>query len=209
MNKQNQGPIPVTRKMVEQAYHQVKRKGGSGGVDGQSLSVFEGQLSHNLYKIWNRMSSGSYFPPAVKEVEIPKPNGKKRPLGIPTVGDRVAQTVVKMYIEERLEQVFDEHSYGYRSSRSAHDAIKQVRQNCRSYAWVIDLDNKRFFESIDHSLLLQAVEKHVEEKWVKLYLKRWLSMPIEKERGERVERQGRGTAQGGVISPLLANLFLH
>ena len=192
MSKQNQRPIPVTREMVEQAYHQVKRKGSSGGVDGQSLSVFEGQLSNNLYKIWNRMCSGSYFPPAVKEVEIPKANGKKRPLGIPTVGDRVAQSVVKMYIEDRLEQVFDEHCYGYRPSCSGHDAIKQVRQNCRSYAWVIDLDIKSFFESIDHSLLMQAVEKHVEEKRVKMYLQRRLGMPIEKSNGKRVERQGRG-----------------
>ena len=209
MSEQNQRPIPVTREMVARAYHQVKRKGGSSGVDGESLSVFERQLSHKLYKIWNRMSSGSYFPPAVKEVEIPKANGQKRPLGIPTVGDRIAQSVVKMYIEERLEQVFDEHSYGYRPSRSAHDAIKQVRQNCRSYAWVLDLDIKSFFERIDHSLLMQAVEKHVEEKWVKMYLQRWLAMPIEKSNGKRVKRQGRGTPQGGVISPLLANLFLH
>ena len=209
MSKQNQRPIPVTRQMVARAYHQVKRKGGSSGVDGQSLSVFERQLSHKLYKIWKRMSSGSYFPPAVKEVEIPKANGQKRPLGIPRVGDRVAQSVVKMYIEERLEQVFDEHSYGYRPSRSAHEAIKQVGQNCRSYAWVIDLDIKSFFERIDHSLLMQAVEKHVEEKWVKMYLQRWLAMPIEKSNGKRVKRQGRGTPQGGVISPLLANLFLH
>ena len=164
MCKQNQRPIPVTREMVEQAYHQVKRKGRSGGVDGQSLSVFERQLSNNLYRIWNRMSSGSYFPPVVKEVEILKPNGKKRPLGIPTVGDRVAQTVVKKYIEDRLEQVFAEHSYGYRPSRRAHDALKQVRQNCGNYAWVIDLDIKRFFERIDHPLLMPALEKHVEEQ---------------------------------------------
>ena len=209
MSKQNQRPIPVTREMVTRAYHQVKRKGGSSGVDGQSLSVFERQLSNNLYKIWNRMSSGSYFPPAVKEVEIPKPNGQKRPLGIPTVGDRVAQTVVKKHIEERLEQVFDEYSYGYRPSRSAHDALKQVRKNCWNYDWVIDLDIERFFDSIAHTLLLQAVEKHVEEKWVKLYLQRWLAMPIEKSNGERVDRQGKGTPQGGVLSPLLANLFLH
>ena len=208
MSKQNQRPIPVTRQMVARAYHQVKRKGGSSGVDGQSLSVFERQLSHKLYKIWKRMSSGSYFPPAVKEVEIPKANGKKRPLGIPTVGDRVAQTVVKKHIEERLEQVFDENSYGYRPSRSGHDALKQVGQNCWNYDWVIDIDIEGFFDSIDHSLLLQAVEKQVEEKWVKLYLQRWLSMPIEKRNGERVERQGKGTPQGGVISPLLANLFL-
>ena len=192
MSKQNQRPIPVTREMVARAYYQVKRKGGSSGVDGESLSVFEKQLSHKLYKIWNRMSSGSYFPPAVREVEIPKPNGQKRPLGIPRVGDRVAQSVVKMYIEDRLEQVFDEHSYGYRPSRSAHEAIKQVGQNCRSYAWVIDLDIKSFFERIDHSLLMQAVEKHVEEKWVKMYLQRWLSMPIEKSKGKREKRQGRG-----------------
>ena len=209
MSKQNQRPIPVTREMVARAYHQVKRKGGSSGVDGESLSVFERQLSNNLYKIWNRMSSGSYFPPAVKEVEIPKPNGQKRPLGIPTVGDRVAQTVVKKHIEDRLEQVFDGYSYVYRPSRSAHDVLKQVRQNCWNYDWAIDLDIERFFDSIDHTLLLQAVEKYVEEKWVKLYLQRWLAMPIEKRNGERVERQGKGMPQGGVISPLLANLFLH
>lgn len=186
----------------------MRRKRGSGGVDGKSLKDFEENLAGNLYKVWNRLSSGSYFPPPVLEVEIPKEGGVRR-LGIPTIGDRVAQTVIKRCIEGRLEAVFHAQSYGYRPSRSAHDALDRVNENCRHYGWVLDVDIAQFFDKIDHELLMRAVERHVEEKWIKMYIRRWLTMPIKKKTGKIEEKEGKGTPQGGVISPLLANLFLH
>jgi len=201
--------IPITKQMVTDAYKKVKSNKGSAGIDGISLEQFELKLERNLYKIWNRLASGSYFPPAVKEVEIPKKDGKKRQLGIPTVGDRVAQMVIKDLVEQRFEKEFMPNSYGYRPLKSAHQALESVRQNVRKYAWVIDLDIKGFFDNIDHELLMQAVERHVDEKWIKMYIRRWLEMPIEIKSGELIEKQGKGTPQGGVISPLLANLFLH
>ena len=201
--------LPITKGMVLEAYKAVRSNRGSAGVDNISLQDFEEKLDKHLYKIWNRLSSGSYFPPPVKEVEIAKKDGGVRKLGIPTVGDRIAQMVIKEYLEERFEKLFHPNSYGYRPLKSAHDALKQVRQNCREYAWVIDMDIKGFFDNIGHGLLMLAIEKHVEEKWVKMYIKRWLEMPIEKKSGDMVYKEGKGTPQGGVISPLLANLFLH
>lgn len=201
--------VPVTQTIVQQAFKQVKKNRGSAGIDKESISDFELKLEDNLYKIWNRMASGSYFPPAVKEVEIPKGEGKMRKLGIPTVGDRVAQTVVKEYIEPRFEAIFSPSSYGYRPNRNCHQALAQVRQNCWKTDWVIDLDIKGFFDNIDHELLMLSIEKHVPEKWVKMYIRRWLEMPIVTAKGETKHREGKGTSQGGVISPLLANVFLH
>ena len=201
-------PIPITKDMVRSAYRKVRSNNGSAGVDEQDLKKFEENLSKNLYKIWNRMSSGSYFPQPVKEVIIPKANGGQRKLGIPTVSDRVAQEVIKAYLEPRLEKVFMPNSYGYRPHKSAHQALENVRENVRKYAWVIDMDIKSFFDEVDHELLMKAVDSHVDEKWVKMYIRRWLESPVQTKEG-LVNKAGQGTPQGGVISPLLANLFLH
>jgi len=202
-------PLPVNKQMVWNAYRKVKANKGSAGVDGESLEDFEERLRDNLYKIWNRLSSGTYFPPPVKEVEIPKANGKMRKLGIPTVGDRIAQMVIKDYLEPRMEAIFHENSYGYRPNKSAHNALQQTRRNCWLYNWVVDLDIKGFFDTIDHAKLLLAVGKHVSEKWVTMYITRWLTAPVQKADGAVKYKTGKGTPQGGVISPLLANLFLH
>ena len=201
-------PIPITKEMVREAYRKVRSNKGSAGVDEEDLNKFKENLSGNLYKIWNRMSSGSYFPLPVKEVIIPKANGGTRPLGIPTISDRIAQEVVKSYLEPRFEKIFSPNSYGYRPNKSAHQAIARVRENVRDYAWVVDMDIKSFFDEVSHELLLKAVTKHVSEKWVLMYLKRWLESPVQ-TKGELVFKEGKGTPQGGVISPLLANLFLH
>jgi len=202
-------PIPITREMVKKAYLKVKGNAGTYGVDKESLSSFESNLSDNLYKLWNRMSSGSYFPKAVRSVSIPKSNGKKRILGIPTVTDRIAQEVVKSYLEPRLEKEFHKNSYGYRPLKSAHQALEAVAENIREYAWVIDMDIKSFFDEVDHELLMKSLQCHVEERWVLMYVKRWLESPIQGEDGKLEAKSGIGTPQGGVISPLLANLFLH
>ena len=201
-------PIPITKDMVRQAYRKVRSNKGSAGVDEISLKQFDENLSKNLYKLWNRMASGSYFPMPVKEVVIPKSDGGRRKLGIPSISDRVAQEVVKAYIEPRLEAEFLCNSYGYRPHKSAHDALTQVRENVRNFSWVIDMDIKSFFDEVNHELLMKAVEKHVPEKWVQMYIRRWLQTPIQTQEG-LVHKQGQGTPQGGVISPLLANLFLH
>ena len=201
--------VPVTESMIWAAYKQVKRKKGSAGVDKKSIKKFDGDMSKNLYKIFNRMSSGSYFAPPVKEVEIPKDGGKVRKLGIPTVSDRIAQTVVKNYLEERMEQLFTESSYGYRPLKSQHDAIEAVKKNCKDTAWVIDMDIQGFFDEIDHELLWKAIDQKVPEKWVKMYVKRWLEAPVQEKDGKLRQNKGKGTPQGGVISPMLANLYLH
>ncbi len=209
MDKTQTKPMPISKQMVWAAYQKVKTKGKAYGVDHLSMKDFEMKLSGNLYKIWNRLASGTYFPPAVREVEIPKKDGKMRKLGIPTVGDRIAQTVVKDYMETSIDKLFHENSYGYRPLKSAYQALTKARINVKQYDWVIDLDIKGFFDNLSHDLLLKALDKVVAEKWVKMYCKRWLEMPVQKLDGTIVGKDGRGTPQGGVISPLLANLFLH
>ena len=201
--------VPVTKEMVREAYRKVKSNKGAAGVDKESLADYEADLLNNLYVLWNRMSSGSYFPKPVRSVSIPKANGKKRVLGIPTVSDRIAQQVVKSYLEPRLEGEFANESYGYRPLKSQHQAVEAVHENVRQYAWVIDMDIKSFFDEVNHDLLMKALDRHVPEKWVKLYIKRWLESPAQQKDGTLIQKEGKGTPQGGVISPLLANLFLH
>lgn len=201
-------PFTIAKSLVWEAYKDVKANRGAAGVDGQSLQQFEQRLKPNLYLIWNRLSSGSYFPPAVKGVVIPKKSGGKRILGIPTVSDRIAQAVVKKVFEPLVEPIFHENSYGYRPNRSAHDALYIVRRRCWEYDWVIEFDIKCLFDHIDHDLLMRAVRHHCQIPWVVLYIERWLKAPMVGADGEEQERD-RGTPQGGVISPVLANLFLH
>lgn len=201
-------PFEISKKWVWEAYQRVKANGGSAGIDRESIEQFERGLGNNLYVLWNRLSSGSYFPPAVKGVPIPKKSGGVRMLGVPTVADRVAQSVVKDVLEPILEPLFHADSYGYRPGRSALDAVAVVRRRCWKYDWVIEFDIKGLFDNIDHVLLMRAVEKHCQVPWVLLYIERWLKAPMEMTDGQRVERT-RGTPQGGVISPLLANLFMH
>lgn len=198
----------IEKSEVWEAFKRVKANQGAAGVDGQTLEGFEDRLGSELYKLWNRMSSGSYMPPPVRRVMIPKADGGQRPLGIPTVSDRIAQEVVRRYLEPLLEPVFHKDSYGYRPERSAIDAIRTARQRCWRYDWVLDMDIKGFFDTIDHELLLRAVRHHTDCTWVLLYIERWLKAPIMLEDGTLVALD-RGTPQGGVISPLLANLFLH
>lgn len=201
-------PYCITRTEVLEAYFKVKSNKGAAGIDGETIEDFEGDLKGNLYKVWNRMSSGSYFPPAVRRVLIPKANGGKRALGIPTVADRVAQMVVKNRMEPMVEPLFHANSFGYRPGKSALDAVGWARQRCWSFDWVCDLDIKGFFDNLDHDLMMRAVRKHVKDKWIVLYIERWLKAPMQDEEGKLSLRE-RGTPQGGVISPLLANLFLH
>ena len=201
--------VPVSKEQVWLAYKKVRSNQGSAGIDQVSMEEFDADRSKHLYKLWNRMASGSYFPPPVKEVEILKKDGKVRKLGVPTISDRVAQMVVKDYLEPRFEKIFSPHSYGYRPGKNAHQALAAVRENSRVLDWVIDLDIKGFFDNIDHTKLMLAIEKHVSEKWCLMYIKRWLTTPVQTKTGELVQKQGKGTSQGGVLSPLLANLFLH
>ena len=201
-------PLPIGKRQVWEAYKRVKANRGAAGVDGQTLTEFEGNVKNNLYKLWNRLASGSYMPSAVRRVEIPKSDGGVRPLGIPTVSDRIAQMVVKQLLEPILEPMFHEDSYGYRPGKSAHHAIAQARKRCWKYAWVVEMDIKGFFDNIDHALLLKAVRHHTQERWVTMYIERWLTAPVQMLDGTLQERT-KGTPQGGVISPLLANLFLH
>ena len=198
----------ISRQLVWDAYLRVKAKRGAPGVDGQTLEAFEENVKVNLYKIWNRLSSGSYFPPPVKLVEIPKGNGGTRPLGIPTVSDRIAQMVVKMTLEPYVESHFHPSSFGYRPGKSALEAVGIARERCWRKGWVIDLDIKGFFDNLNHELVERAVAHHTEISWVRLYIGRWLRAPVQKPDGTLEERT-KGTPQGGVISPLLANLFLH
>lgn len=201
-------PYDIPKQLVWHAYKRVKANRGAAGVDGESLAAFEKDLAGNLYKIWNRMSSGAYFPLPVRLVEIPKDSGGTRPLGIPTVADRVAQTVVKMVLEPLVEPVFHEDSYAYRPGKSAIDAVGTARKRCWTADWVIDLDVRAFFDSMPHDLVERAVAHHTDSKWVRLYVGRWLRAPMQRPDGT-LEARTKGTPQGGVVSPLLANLFLH
>ena len=198
----------IAPQAMREAYRRVKANRGAAGVDRQTLKDFEKDLGGNLYKIWNRMSSGSYIPDPVLQVEIPKGKNESRKLGIPTIADRIAQMVVKRYLEPILEPKFHEDSYGYRPRRSALDAVRKARKRCWQYQWVIDLDIRRFFDTLDHDLLMKAVRYHTSNPWILLYVERWLKAPIQTQEGERIERD-RGSPQGSVISPLLANLFMH
>ena len=198
----------ISKWEVWEAYQRVKANKGAAGVDSESVEEFEQDLKNNLYKIWNRMSSGTYFPPPVRAVGIPKKDGGERRLGIPTVADRVAQTVVKGYLEPLVEPEFHGDSYGYRPGKSAHHAIAAARQRCWHYDWVIDMDIRGLFDNLDHSLIMRAVGKYTQCRWILLYVKRWLEAPVQQEDGTLVARE-KGTPQGGVASPLLANIFLH
>ena len=201
-------PFLIEKRQVYEAYLEVRSKEGAGGVDGVTIEQFEKDLKGNLYKIWNRMSSGAYFPPPVRAVTIPKKNGGQRILGVPTVADRVAQTVVKQTIEPALDKIFLADSYGYRPDKSALDAVGVTRERCWKYDWVLEFDIKGLFDNIDHTLLMRAVRKHVTCPWALLYIERWLTAPMLREDGTLIER-ARGTPQGGVVSTILANLFLH
>lgn len=202
-------PFEISKAEVWEAYRKVKAKKGAAGVDGQTIEDFETDLKNNLYRIWNRMSSGSYFPPAVRAVEIPKPHGGgTRVLGVPTVADRIAQTVVARRLEAKVEPIFHPDSYGYRPNRSALDAVAACRKRCWRKGWVIDLDIAKFFDSVPWDLIVKAVEKHTDQPWVVLYVKRWLAAPLALPDGS-VQQRDRGTPQGSAASPVLANLFMH
>jgi RNA-directed DNA polymerase len=201
-------PFDISKWAVWEAYRRVKANKGAAGVDGKSIEDFETDLKNNLYRVWNRMSSGRYFPPAVKAVEIPKSGGGVRTLGIPTVADRIAQTVVAAQLEPAVEPVFHPDSYGYRPRRSALDAVGVCRARCWKTDWVLDLDIQKFFDTVDHDLMLKAVRAHTDQQWVVLYVQRWLSAPLQRPDGV-LEARDRGTPQGSSVSPVLANLFLH
>jgi RNA-directed DNA polymerase len=202
-------PFQIFKWEVWEAWQKVKENQGGAGVDGVTIEMFETDLKNNLYRIWNRMSSGTYFPPPVQAVEIPKQHGGgTRMLGVPTIADRVAQTVVARHLEKRVEPVFHPDSYGYRPGKSALDAVAKCRERCWRKAWVIDLDVQKFFDSVRHDLIVKAVRAHTDAPWVLLYVRRWLTAPIQQHDGTLTERD-RGTPQGSAVSPVLANLFLH
>ena len=201
-------PFDISKRVVWESYLRVKANKGAAGVDGQTIEQYEQNVKNNLFKLWNRLSSGSYFPPPVKAVAIPKAGGGSRILGVPTVDDRIAQTVAAMYLEREVEPIFHPDSYGYRPGRSALDAVGRCRERCWRNDWVIDCDVRAFFDSVDHSLMLKAVERHTDQRWILLYVTRWLQAPIQQVDGTLVARD-RGTPQGSAISPVLANLYLH
>jgi RNA-directed DNA polymerase len=202
-------PFAIPKAMVWEAWRRVKANKGAPGVDGQDLEQFEADLGSNLYKVWNRMSSGSYFPPPVRAVEIPKPHGAGvRVLGVPTIADRVAQTVVAMHLEQRADHRFHPDSYGYRPGKSAHEALAACRQRCWKDDWVIDLDVQKFFDEVPWDLVLRAVQAVTDARWVQLYVERWLAAPLEHPDGV-LEQRTKGTPQGSAVSPILTNLFMH
>ena len=201
-------PFSISKRVVWEAYKRVKANKGSAGVDEISIEEFDKDLKNNLYKLWNRMSSGSYFPPPVKLVEIEKREGGVRTLGVPTVADRVAQMVAKIMLEPTIEPCFHPDSYGYRPGKSALDAVGKARERCWRYDWVLDIDIRGFFDNLRHDLLMRALHKHTDNKWILMYIERWLKVPMQSKDGELISRD-KGTPQGGVISPLLANLYLH
>ena len=198
--------IPKT--LIWEAWLHVKANQGAAGIDAETIERFENKLGDNLYKLWNRMSAGSYFPPPVKAVPIPKKSGGVRILGIPTVADRIAQTAIKMWLEPRLDPIFHEDSYGYRPGKSALTAIAVTRRRCWDTDWVVEFDIRGLFDNLDHDLLMTALRKHCQEPWILLYVERWLKAPMQTTDRQILERD-RGTPQGGVVSPILANLFLH
>jgi RNA-directed DNA polymerase len=208
MEREKTKSFAVSKRMVYNSYLKVVSKDGGAGIDNESIDMFNANMSKNLYKIYNRMASGSYFPPPVRTVFIPKKQGGFRPLGIPTVADRIAQGVVKDYLEPAMDKIFHNSSFGYRPGRSAHDALGQCHVNCLQYAWVIDVDIKGFFDNISHEKLMELLKQHTQQKWVLLYVERWLKAGIEQEDGT-IGARTKGTPQGGVVSPLLANLYLH
>ncbi len=208
MNTINRKSFQIDKRIVWEAWKLVKENAGSAGIDNQTLAEYQVDLSNNLYKLWNRLSSGSYFPPPVKGVAIPKKAGGMRILGIPSVSDRVAQAAIKMVFEPSVERSFLPDSYGYRPRKSAHDAIEVTKKRCWKYKWVLEFDIQGLFDNISHELLMKAVDLHTDCKWVKLYIERWLKAPMVMEDGSIVKRT-KGTPQGGVISPVLSNLFLH
>jgi RNA-directed DNA polymerase len=209
MNVHVRKTVPIEYYDVARAYQKVRAGGKAVGIDQESWTDFDKEPERNLYVIWNRLASGSYHPQPVKEVEIPKKDGSKRQLGIPTLRDRIAQEVIRDYMEKRIDKLFHENSYGYRPLKSAHQAVEQVRQNSFRHGWAIDMDISKFFDEVDHDLILKAVSHVMEEKWVLMYVERWLKMPVQKKDGTVEPKQGKGTPQGGVISPILANLYLH
>ena len=206
--EQSNKPFSIPKHLLEDAWKEVKENRGSAGIDTVSIKDYGQSLGGNLYKLWNRMCSGSYFPQPVKLVEIPKKSGGKRPLGIPTVEDRIAQSAAVLFLTERLDKEFHQDSYAYRPGRNAHEALSTARQRCWRYDWVLDMDISKFFDTIDHALLMRAVKLHVSERWILLYIERWLKVPYQKVDGERIERT-MGVPQGSVIGPVLANLFMH
>ncbi len=195
----------ISRRLVSLAYYQVRSNKGAGGVDGINLESFHIGYRDHLYKLWNRMSSGSYMPPPVKLKEIPKKGGGLRPLGIPTISDRIAQTVVRGLLEPGLEQIFHDDSYGYRPGRSALQALSRARERCWNQSWVVDVDIKGYFDNIPHDLLMKAVRLHCKIRWMLLYIERWLKAPLQQSDG-RIEERTKGVPQGSVIGPVLANL---
>jgi group II intron reverse transcriptase/maturase len=208
-SKLNGKSFVIPKRLVWQAWLRVKANKGAAGVDEESIQAFEANLEGNLYRLWNRMSSGSYMPPPVRAVQIPKKDGQGvRTLGVPTVADRVAQTAAYLALEPLVEPVFHPDSYGYRPGRSAHDALRACRRRCWRYDWVVDLDLRSFFDSLDHALVLKAVAHHTNQRWILLYVQRWLIAPLQHEDGT-LQQRDRGSPQGSAISPVLANLFLH
>jgi group II intron reverse transcriptase/maturase len=208
MFEDNTKSVPISTTQVWEAYQEVRKNGNAAGIDEWTMKEFREVEKEELYKVWNRMASGSYFPPAVRRMELDKPDGGKRKLGIPTVADRVAQAVIKRYLEPQIDKHFHKNSFGYRPNRNAQQAIAQATQQCYKHSWVIDLDIKGFFDNLDHGLVMKAVQMHTEEKWVLMYIERWLKAPIKHVDGT-LEYPTKGSPQGGVISPLLANLYLH
>lgn len=209
MNVHVKKTVPIEYYDVAKAYQKVRKGGKAVGIDQESWTDFDKKPERNLYVIWNRLASGSYHPQSVREVEIAKKDGSMRKLGIPTLRDRIAQQVIRDYMEKRIDRLFHANSYGYRPLKSAHQAVEQVRQNNFGFDWVIDMDISKFFDEVDHDLILKAVSHVIEEKWVVMYVERWLKMPVQKKDGTTEPKQGKGTPQGGVISPILANLYLH
>ncbi len=202
----------IAKKLIFDAYKAVKANKGTAGIDSITMEKFDKEVKNNLYKLWNRMSSGTYFPKPVKAVAIPKSNGGTRILGIPTIEDRIAQMACKMSLEPQLEPYFLKDSYGYRPNKSAHDAIRVTRTRCWKYNWVLAFDVKGLFDNINHTILMKIVRKHAKNKWEILYMERWIKAPLvttNESKEEEPKERTKGVPQGGIISPLLANLYLH